>query len=122
MFKLLFPKISHDQITEFLGLSGMDKTKQGDQAMIYQAGVCLAAKPTEIPKGMQYKKLDGGKYAIFLLTGPYSQIWIAFSQIFRALAESKTPLREDFCIENYINDPKTTPEDHLQTQILMPIA
>jgi AraC family transcriptional regulator len=121
MFKLLFPKISHDQITDFLGLSGMDKTKQGEEVMIYQAGVCLAAKPAEIPKGMQYKKLDGGKYAMFLLTGPYSQIWIAFSQIFRALAESKTPLREGFCIENYINDPKTTPEDQLQTQILMPI-
>jgi AraC family transcriptional regulator len=121
MFKLLFPKLSHDQITEFLGLSGMDKSRQGEEAMIYQAGVSLAAKPAEIPKGMQYKKIDAGSYAMFLLTGPYSQIWIAFSQIFRTLAESNIRLREEFCIENYINDPKTTPEAKLQTQILMPI-
>jgi len=57
-----------------------------------------------------------------LLTGPYSQIWMAFSQIFRTLAEGGVRLREDFCIENYVNDPKVTPEDQLQTEILIPIA
>jgi AraC family transcriptional regulator len=122
LFRLLAGKLAHDQFTEFLGLSTIDKTKQGEEAMIYQAGVCLAAKPAEVPKGLQYRRIDAGKYAQFLLTGPYSQIWIAFTQIFRALAESKVPLREDYCIENYINDPKITPEDQLQTQILIPVA
>jgi AraC family transcriptional regulator len=121
LFRLMGGKIAHDQITEFLGLSGIDKSKQGDEAMIYQAGVCLASKPADLPKGLQYKKIDAGRYAQFLLTGPYSQIWIAFSQIFQALSESKVPLREEYCIENYINDPKTTPEDQLQTQILIPV-
>jgi AraC-like DNA-binding protein/DNA gyrase inhibitor GyrI len=121
MFKLLFAKIGHDQVTEFLGLSGIDKTKQGEGSMIYQAGAGLASKPAEVPKGLQYKKIDAGRYAQFLLTGPYSQIWIAFGQIFRALSEAKIPLREEYCIENYLNDPKTTPEDQLQTEILIPL-
>ena len=122
MFRLLDRQITHDRLTEFLGLSGIDKTKQGEGSMIYQAGVCVASKPSDVPKGLQYKKIEAGKYAQFLLSGAYSQIWIAFSQIFRALAESSVRLREEYCIENYINDPKVTPEDQLQTQILIPVA
>jgi AraC family transcriptional regulator len=122
LFRLLAGKIPHEQFTEFLGLSGMDKARSGEESMVYQAGVCLAAKPSEVPRGLDYRKLQGGNYAQFLLTGPYRQIWIAFNQIFRALAESRTPLRADYCIENYVNDPKETPEEQLQTQILMPIS
>ena len=119
---LTLDQVAHEQFTELLGVSGIDKTKQGEDSMIYQAGVCLAAKPAEVPKGLQYRALSGGKYAKFLLTGPYSHIWMAFSQIFRTLAESGVRLREDFCIENYVNDPKVTPEEQLQTEILIPIA
>jgi DNA gyrase inhibitor GyrI len=122
MFRLLSGKITHDRFTELLGLSGTDKTKQGEDSMIYQAGVCLASKPPEVPKGLKHKKIEAGKYAQFLLTGPYSQIWVAFTQIFRALAESSVRLREEYCIENYVNDPKITPEDQLQTEILIPVA
>ena len=122
LFRLLNGKITHDRFTELLGLSGIDKTKQGEKSMIYQAGVCLASKPSDAPKDLKYKKIEAGKYAQFLLTGAYSQIWIAFSQIFRSLAESSVRLREEYCIENYINDPKVTPEDQLQTQILIPVA
>lgn len=122
LFRLLGGRIPHEQFTEFLGLSGMDKSRQGEESMIYQAAVGLASKPEGIPQGLRYRRLQGGKYAQFLLTGPYSQIWIAFNRIFRALSESRTPLRGDYCIENYVNDPKVTPEDRLQTQILIPIA
>jgi effector-binding domain-containing protein len=31
-------------------------------------------------------------------------------------------MRGDFCIENYVNDPRTTPEEKLLTQILIPMA
>lgn len=122
MFRLLGGRITHDQFTELLGLSGIDKTKQGEESMIYQAGICLASKPADVPKGLQYKEIKAGKYAQFLLTGPYSQTWLAFAEIFRTLAESSVGLRQEYCIENYVNDPKTTPEDQLQTQILIPVA
>lgn len=122
MFRLLNGSIAHQRFTEMLGLSTIDRTRQGEDAMIYQAGVGLASKPAAVPKGLQYRKIDAGSYAQFLLIGPYSQIWIAFSQIFRALAESSVALREGYCIENYLNDPQVTPEDQLQTQILIPVA
>jgi effector-binding domain-containing protein len=37
-------------------------------------------------------------------------------------AEMKIQLRDDFAIENYVNDPDSTPEDKLVTEILIPTA
>lgn len=118
----LMQQLDQSQIREFLGLSGIDKTKNGEEAMIYQAGVTLAATPNKLPSGMHHRAVPSGKYARFLLTGPYSHIWMAFDYIFKALSEKKVELRPEFCIENYVNDPRTTPEDQLKTELLIPIA
>jgi AraC family transcriptional regulator len=120
--RLLGSQVRPDEIKGMLGLSTIDKNKKGEEAMVYQAGVGVAAKPAPIPKGLQYKKIDAGKYARFLLTGAYSQISPAFSQVFRALSEDSVTLREDYCVENYLNDPRNTPEEQLLTEILVPVA
>ena len=122
MFVLGFGHLPQDRITAFLGLSTIDKSKVGDEAMIYQAGVALSESPSDLPKGLSYKKIKSGSYARFVLTGPYSQIWPAFNFVFKNLAENNVELREDFCIENYLNDPKSTPEDQLLTEILIPMV
>jgi effector-binding domain-containing protein len=54
------------------------------------------------------------------LTGPYSQLPEASGRVFHIVAEKKIPVRDDFCIENYANDPRTTPEPQLMTAILIP--
>ena len=118
----LLPAIGRDNIRGFLGLSGIDKTKLGEETMIYQAGVALAQRPGRLPAGVRHRTVPNGKYARFLLVGPYSHIWMAFDRIFKTLAEKKVELRAEFCIENYLNDPRTTPEDQLQTELLIPIA
>jgi AraC family transcriptional regulator len=121
----LMPLLRHldqQQIREYLGVSGIDKSKPGEDAMIYQAGVACAKEPVKLSDGLQHRAIKPGKYARFLLTGPYSQIWMAFDRIFRTLAENKVALRPEFCIENYLNDPRFTPEDKLQTELLIPIA
>jgi AraC family transcriptional regulator len=122
MLPLVFGQFDHSQIVEFLGLSTIDRTKMGEEALIYQAGVALKSQPLKLPKGLQYKKIPTGKYARFLLTGPYSHVWVAFNEIFKTLAEKKAGLRQEFCIENYLNDPKVTPEDQLLTELLVPVA
>jgi DNA gyrase inhibitor GyrI len=38
------------------------------------------------------------------------------------ISEMKLSLRDDYFIENYLNDPRTTPEAELITQILVPTA
>jgi DNA gyrase inhibitor GyrI len=73
-------------------------------------------------KGIGVQKIKNGKYARFLLTGPYTQIWPAFDQMFKTLAENRVDLRPEYCIENYLNNPQQTPEDRLLTELLIPIA
>jgi AraC family transcriptional regulator len=118
----ILQRIDPQSIREYLGLSGMDSSKAGEDAMIYQAGVSLTEKPAQLPATMRYRHVPGGKYARFLLTGPFTQIWPAFDQAFKLLAAAKTSLRPEFCVENYLNDPRTTPEAELKTELLIPIA
>jgi hypothetical protein len=45
----------------------------------------------------------------------------ACGRVFDIVAEKKIQLRDDYGIENYANDPRTTPEDQLMiTEILVP--
>ena len=122
MHPLVATQIPQDEIVEFLGLSGIDRRKMGEDSMIYQAGVAVLYPPRAQMKGLEYRKIEGGKYARFLLVGPYAHIAPAFDQVFKTLAERQVQLREEYCIENYLNDPKVTPEDELQTEILVPAA
>ena len=71
---------------------------------------------------MKYEKFKGGKYSRFVLTGPYSNLPEASGRVFQMAADQKIQTRDDFNIENYANDPRTTPESELITQILIPTA
>src|SRR5437868_15543177 len=88
--------------------------------MVYRAGVMVDHKPETLPAGFQYVKFEGGKYSRFVLTGSYSNLPEACGKVFKTVAETKMAVRDDFFIENYVNDPKVTPEDQLKTEILIP--
>jgi effector-binding domain-containing protein len=90
------------------------------QPKIYRAGVSFAAGPVKLPAGLRYSKFEGGKYSRFVLTGPYSNLPQASGRVFEIVAERKIKLRDDYCIEHYANDPRTTPEEQLVTEILIP--
>lgn len=122
MFPLMSSQIPQQEIKEFLGLSGIDRSRMAEDTMIYQAGVAIVHPPKPGMKGLQYRKIESGKYARFLLIGPYAHIAPAFDQVFKKLAEKNVALREEYCIENYLNDPKVTPENELKTEILVPAA
>lgn len=96
----------------------MSLYKMGPQ--IYRAGVCVSALPVKLPAGAAYEGFAGGKYARFVLTGPYSNLGDASGRAFRIVAEKQIPLRDDYNIENYVIDPRETPEDQLITEILFP--
>jgi DNA gyrase inhibitor GyrI len=110
----LVPRISeHNQITGYVSLYKVEPK-------IYRAGVSLAAESENLPEGLQYTKFKGGKYSRFVLTGPYSDLSAACGCVFEIVSETKIPLRDDYCIENYVNDPRTSPEPQLITEILIP--
>jgi effector-binding domain-containing protein len=111
----ILPQVSeHNQVTAYTSLY-----KVGP--MIYRAGVGLAAEPKNLPAELRYTKFAGGKYARFTLTGPYTNLPEASGRVFDMVKEQKLPVRDDFNIENYVNDPRTTPASDLITQILIPI-
>jgi AraC family transcriptional regulator len=118
----LLAQIDPGELREYLGVSGTDKSRAGEDAMIYQAGVALANEASRLPAGMQQRSIKAGKYARFVLTGPYAHIGAAFNRIFQTLAAKQVALRPEFCIENYLNDPRTTPESELKTELLVPIS
>jgi predicted transcriptional regulator YdeE len=115
-FHPLVSKISeHNKITGFISLY-----KMGPQ--VYRAGVSLAAEPKHLPEGLRYEKFHGGKYSRFVLTGPYSQLGEASGRVYEIVAEKNIQKRDDYSIENYVNDPRITPEEQLITEILVPTA
>ena len=87
---------------------------------VSRAGFVVAEKPAEVPAGLQYELFEGGKYSRFVLTGPFSDLPAATRRVFEIVAQRGTMLRSDFCIESYVSDPRTTPEDKLITEILIP--
>lgn len=111
----LIPAVSEqNKITGFMSLY-----KVGPQ--IYRAGVSVESEPQNLPAGLHYEKFPGGKYARFVLTGPYSGLPEASGRVFRMISDQQIAFRDDYFIENYLNDPRTTPEDQLVTHILVPI-
>ena len=89
---------------------------------IYRAGYILAAPPVQLPEGILYESFAGGKYIRFVLNGSYSNLPEASGRVWAIAAEIKIQLRDDYAIENYLNDPDSTPEDKLVTEILVPTA
>jgi DNA gyrase inhibitor GyrI len=87
---------------------------------VYRAGFALAAPPVGLPRGLQYELFPGGEYSRFTLTGPYSDLPQATGRVFEILSKNNMALRSDFCIENYVNDPRTTPPEKAITEILIP--
>ena len=105
----------HNTITGYMSLY-----KIGPQ--VYRAGVSVAAQPVNLPAGVAYEKFSGGKYSRFVLTGPFSNLGPATGRTMQLVAEKHIPLRDDYNIEHYVNDPRVTPEEELTTEILFPTA
>lgn len=105
----------HNQITGYISLYKMSP-------QVYRAGVVLAAPPANLPEGPKHLEFSGGKFSRFVLTGPYEDLGPATTRVMEIIAETKLPLRDDYFIENYVNDPRTTPAEQLITEILVPTA
>ena len=111
----LVPQIeSHNTIAAYVSLYKPEE-------QIYRAGVALAAPPAMLPAGMQSIEFPGGSYAKFVLRGSYAELPEATSRAFDVVAERAIALRDDFCIEHYVTDPRTTPEAEAITEILLPL-
>lgn len=118
---LLIAHFHTNEIQSVVGLGHIDKSLQGDDACIYQAGILLAEKPANLPNDLSYRLLPAQTYACYTLKGAYSQLANVYPQVFEMLHRTHHRIQDDFCMEIYLNDPRTTPEADLRTEILIPI-
>lgn len=105
----------HNTIERYF--SGYDVNQQ-----IYRAGVSVKSAPKDLPGGVESTRFPGGRYTRFVLTGSFAQLPEASRRVFEIVRERKIPVGGGFNIEHYVNDPRTTPEDQLTTEILLPAA
>jgi effector-binding domain-containing protein len=105
----------HNKITGYMSLYKMSPN-------VYRAGFALAAEPVKLPAGLEYELFPGGVYSRFVLTGPYSDLPQASGRVWEIVSKNDMMVRADFAIENYVNDPGTTPQEKPITEILIPTA
>jgi effector-binding domain-containing protein len=113
LHKLTTAIAEHNKITGYTSLY-----KVGPK--IYRAGVSIAEEPKNLPEGIEATQFKGGKYSQFILTGRFADLPQASRRVFEIVAEKKIQLRDDFCIENYVTDPRGTPEDQNVIEIAVP--
>lgn len=103
---------------KILGTMAMYKMKPEG---VYRAGMKVDKRPAKMPEGMMYAEVPSARYAKFTMKGAYDNLPKASGQVWETVDKTKLDLRDDFAIEQYVNDPSKTPENDLVTEILVPV-
>lgn len=105
--------------TEFLGLSRVEARDGQPPRNVYHAAF-TTTDAIELD-GCVAVTVPGGRYLQWTLKGAYKNIWPAFHRVLRLAHESEHELRDEPCLEIYLNNPAETPEAELLTALLVPI-
>jgi AraC family transcriptional regulator len=87
-------------------------------------GLAAAEVPVDapLPPGFVGQDLDGGRYAVVRVTGPYSGLAAAYDWLYGSwLAQSAETPRDCPCYEIYVNNPGDTSPQDLITDIYLPL-
>lgn len=84
---------------------------------------CVTVTKEVKPEGeVGVMDIEGGKFAIFRYKGPYTNLNIVYSAIFKKwMPESGYILRDQPMMEKYINNPKKTNPEKYITDIYVPV-
>lgn len=111
------------ETTGLVTLFRLDSSNETSAKGVYQAGITLSSGLESVPEGLKIRDVHAERYACFLLKGPYTQLPEAYPAALATLQDKGLNLRDDFTIENYLNDPSNTPnEDDLRTELLFPVG
>ncbi len=113
LHKLTNAIAEHNKITGYTSLYRMNP-------MVYRAGISVAEEPRNLPKGVEFTRFKGGKYSQLVLTGRFADLPEASRRMFQIVGEKKIEMRDDFCIEHYVTDPRETPENQNVIEIAVP--
>lgn len=88
--------------------------------MIYRAGAAIDRKPDSLPEGFKYEHFKGGVYQRATLMGGYENLPEACGVVFAQVEREKFQMRDDWFLENYINNPNDRKAEELVSEILLP--
>lgn len=85
--------------------------------------LCLVIQKEAKPHGeVGVREMEGGKYAMFLYQGAYTNLDAVYDIIYsELLPQNSLKLRNEHCFEKYLNHPDRTEPDKLKTEIYVPV-
>ncbi len=89
-----------------------------------RSDACLEVPPAfEADQELRTFEIAGGRHAVLTHIGPYAELDRAYTWLYREwlLASGEEPADRP-CVEEYLNDPRTTPAAVLRTEIALPLA
>lgn len=103
----------------YFGMCHDDPEVTPPERLRYDA--CLVVSPSAQPEGdIGIQETSAGDYATTVHTGPYETLGRAYAALCGEwLPTSRRELGDPPCIEFYLNDPRGTPPEKLQTKICM---
>ncbi|HVJ64814.1 MAG TPA: GyrI-like domain-containing protein [Bdellovibrionota bacterium] len=122
LWKVIGPGTAEIRPKQMMGLSRIDPSKEGDEAMTYQAAVSVDQVPKSLPKPLISRNFISATFAKFLLTGSYAQLAHAYPQAIERTEAAGHKMRPGFFIEIYLNTPDKTAEKDLLTEIYVPVS
>jgi AraC family transcriptional regulator len=108
--------------TRFIGLSWDDPDITPVEKLRYDAAITVS-RPVQPEGDIGVTELAGGPYATIVHKGPYETLGGAYQALFGGwLPASGRELRDDPCLEAYLNSPQNTRPEELLTAIHVPLA
>ncbi|MES2963081.1 MAG: GyrI-like domain-containing protein [Bdellovibrionota bacterium] len=121
LHKVALGNLEKDKMAQMMGLSLLNPDSKIPGGT-YQAGFSYKSDPSKaLPGAMKVRKLEGGRYAKFLLKGPYMHLAQAYPMAMQRVVDAGLKIRPAFFMEAYLNTPEDTAEAELLTEIYIPV-
>jgi AraC family transcriptional regulator len=107
--------------SKFIGICYDDPEVTPPEKIRYDA--CITVDESFVPAGeIAIQTIGGGEYAVTTHSGSYDKLSETYSKLFGEwLLESGREVRQDPCMEFYLNDPESTDPEDLLTDICLPL-
>lgn len=111
-----------DAQTRYFGIFYDDP--EGTATAALRSDACLTIPAgTALDGELRAMTIAGGTYAVVTHVGAYAELHRAYEWLYRecVLLEGREPA-DGPCVEEYLNDPRTTPVPELRSEVALPLA
>ena len=112
-------------VNEYIGIGLDDPSLTETENLRYNA--CITIGQVSVPEDPENQikvlEIPEGNYVIFTHRGPYEELKNSYHYIYgQWLSESKVKLRNQYCLQRYLNSPEDAQPEELLTEIMVPVV